>query len=173
MERGEKRGQMWQEWWVGVTSGAGTKGLSQERVPRCGIGWQGILLFSNSANHTPKNLNKRLLYILEPCFWEIKTLKLSKLEWVWEGKKELPQVMKYKWDAVGLTHLSQQMTETITTRNPHTCPGGSLDSHHCVGLGRFGVKPLNICALIVTPKKLEILGKTQARDTWAEARLQL
>lgn len=41
------------------------------------------------------------------------------------------------------------------------------------GIGEVWVKPLNICALIVTPKKLEILGKTQAKDTWAQAGLQL
>ena len=35
--------------------------------------------------------------------------------------------------------------------------------HEYVSLGRVWVEPLNIRALIVTPRKLETLGKTQAR----------
>lgn len=66
---------------------------------------------------------------------------------------------------MGPAQVSQQMTETV---NPPGSPRNFKDPHKYLSLGSVWVEPLNMRALIiVTPRKLEILGKTQATDTWA------
>ena len=65
---------------------------------------------------------------------------------------------------MGPTNQSQEMAETVNPPGIHRISKRALDPCKYVRLVRVLFEPLEINAWIVMTRKLEILGKTQARD---------